>query len=71
MHLRGKNYWPAPAPGGILFADKAYDTGAIRAKTAERSALANVPSRVTRKTSSQPSSSQRHVSESRHYEAAT
>ncbi|MFG1404437.1 IS5 family transposase [Xanthobacter sediminis] len=37
------------APGGILLADKAYDTDAIRAETAERGAFANVPPRVIRK----------------------
>ena len=33
----------------ILLADKAYDTDAIRAETAERGAFANVPPRVIRK----------------------
>ena len=36
-------------PGGILLADKAYDTDAIRAETAERGTFANVPPRITRK----------------------
>lgn len=35
--------------GGILLADKAYDTDAIRAETAERGTFANVPARVIRK----------------------
>lgn len=40
----------AHAPtGSILLADKAYDTDAIRAETAERGAFANVPPRVIRK----------------------
>lgn len=34
--------------GSILLADKAYDTDAIRAGTAQRGAFANVPPRVTR-----------------------
>ncbi len=37
------------APGSILLADKAYDTDAIRAETAERGAFANVPPRTIRK----------------------
>lgn len=37
------------APGGILLADKAYDTDAIRSETAKRGTIANVPPRVTRK----------------------
>ncbi|MFG1316903.1 IS5 family transposase, partial [Xanthobacter autotrophicus] len=37
------------APGGILLADKAYDTDAIRAETAERGGFANVPPRTIRK----------------------
>ncbi len=37
------------APGGILLADKAYDTDAIRAETAERGGFANVPARTNRK----------------------
>lgn len=37
------------APRAILLADKAYDTDAIRAETAERGAFANVPPRVIRK----------------------
>lgn len=37
------------APGGILLADKAYDTDAIRAETAQRGTFANVPPRVIRK----------------------
>ena len=37
------------APGGILLADKAYDTDDIRAETGERGAFANVPPRVIRK----------------------
>ncbi|MDR6951786.1 transposase [Ancylobacter sp. 3268] len=36
------------APGGILLADKAYDTDAIRAETAERGGFANVPPRTIR-----------------------
>ncbi|QRG08962.1 transposase [Xanthobacter dioxanivorans] len=36
-------------PGGILLADKAYDTDAIRAEMAERSTFAKVPPRVIRK----------------------
>ncbi len=40
----------AHAPTGcILLADKAYDTDAIRAETAERGTFANVPPRVIRK----------------------
>ncbi len=38
--------------GGILLADKAYDTDAIRAETAERGTFANVPARVIRKRTS-------------------
>lgn len=37
------------APGGILLADKAYDTDAIRAETERRGASANVPPRTIRK----------------------
>ncbi|MBB3770790.1 transposase [Angulomicrobium tetraedrale] len=37
------------APGGILLADKAYDTDAIRAETAERDAFAKAPPRTIRK----------------------
>lgn len=36
-------------PGGVLLADKSYDTEAIRAETAERGAFADVPPRVIRK----------------------
>ncbi|OYW34735.1 MAG: hypothetical protein B7X99_11055 [Rhizobiales bacterium 17-65-6] len=39
------------APGGILLADKAYDTDAIRAETAARGGFANVPPRTIRKRS--------------------
>lgn len=40
------------ATGGILLADRAYDTDAIRAEMAQRGAFANVPSRVIRKRTS-------------------
>jgi transposase len=35
--------------GDILFADKGYDSNAIRAKTAERKAWANIPPKANRK----------------------
>ena len=41
----------ALAPGATLIADRAYDTNAIRALAAERSAWANIPPRSIRKAS--------------------
>jgi transposase len=45
----GRDLLARLAPGGILFADTACDTDAIRAGTAERGVFANVPPRVIRK----------------------
>jgi len=47
----GRELLSRPAPGGILLADKAYDTDAIRAETGMRGGFANVPPSTIRKRS--------------------